>query len=181
MPPGFRPSSGNNAQLVAAGVRVHGGASTESHSRHEAGIAPYGPLEGDPQGDDWGGHAWTAWVPLQDVGRHAPFLASGLYRIRGTDPVTLLYVGEGNVRGRLTAHLKKTADAHHPQGIIFATQDRLESSWTINGAWLDHQRLELENDLIAAHIIETRIVPAAQFLEETRRANDRIGSDFSVD
>jgi hypothetical protein len=36
----------------------------------------------------------------------------------------------------------------------------------LNDDWLDHQRLELENDLIAAHLLTTGQVPAAQFLGE---------------
>jgi hypothetical protein len=34
----------------------------------------------------------------------------------------------------------------------------------LNSAWHDHERLELENDLIAAQFLETGRVPPAQFL-----------------
>lgn len=40
----------------------------------------------------------------------------------------------------------------------------LEVSYIANSEWLDHQRLELENKLIAAHVLATGAVPAAQFL-----------------
>jgi hypothetical protein len=33
-----------------------------------------------------------------------------------------------------------------------------------HNAWLSHHRLALEIDLIAAHILETGEIPAAQFL-----------------
>ena len=33
-----------------------------------------------------------------------------------------------------------------------------------NDAWLRHQRLELETDLIAAHLLATDRIPAAQFI-----------------
>jgi hypothetical protein len=34
----------------------------------------------------------------------------------------------------------------------------------VNDAWWSHQRLELECDLIAAHLLETATVPPAQFI-----------------
>jgi hypothetical protein len=37
---------------------------------------------------------------------------------------------------------------------------------------LSHQRLELENDLIAAYVLETGTIPAAQFLGESRDTTD---------
>jgi hypothetical protein len=33
----------------------------------------------------------------------------------------------------------------------------------VNDEWLSHQRLELENDLIASHLLETGKIPVAQF------------------
>jgi hypothetical protein len=42
----------------------------------------------------------------------------------------------------------------------------LECSWILNDGWEDHQLLELETDLIAAHILVTSRVPLAQFLGE---------------
>jgi hypothetical protein len=87
-----------------------------------------------------------------------------LYRIRGDEAGALLYVGQGRIPDRPLAHLGKVATVDHEQGRIFAAQQRLECSWVINGEWLAHHRLELENDLIAAHIVQTGSVPAAQFL-----------------
>ena len=55
-------------------------------------------------------------------------------------------------------------------GRIFAAKARLECSWTINNDWFAHQRLE--NDLIAAYVLETGTIPAAQFLGESRHATD---------
>jgi hypothetical protein len=43
------------------------------------------------------------------------------------------------------------------------------ASWVRNDAWLDHQHLELETDLIAAHILAARRVPPAQFVGEVIR------------
>jgi hypothetical protein len=50
-----------------------------------------------------------------------------------------------------------------PQARWFGVPD-LECSWTTNDSWLGHQRLELENDLIAAHVLEHGAPPSAQFL-----------------
>jgi hypothetical protein len=40
---------------------------------------------------------------------------------------------------------------------------QIRASW-VAGEWLAHQRLELEVDLIAAHLLVTGQMPAAQFL-----------------
>ena len=93
----------------------------------------------------------------------------GLYRIRAAGDGRLLYVGQGSIRHRLRAHLGKVHDRRDPQGRVFGAAERLECSWVVNGSWLEHQRLELENDLIAAHVIATRAVPAAQFLGRSGR------------
>ena len=39
----------------------------------------------------------------------------------------------------------------------------MEASWTLNDAWLEHERLELENDLIAAYMLSVGTPPQAQF------------------
>jgi hypothetical protein len=48
----------------------------------------------------------------------------------------------------------------------------LELSTIINNNWLFHQRLELENDLIADQVVETGAIPAAQFMGDTRHVTD---------
>jgi hypothetical protein len=164
MPAGYCPSSGNTARLVAAGKRVRGERCDGRHERHESGIAPSGPLTGDPQSAGWGGYVWSRWVALRELGARPMRPRSGLYRIRGDDEDSLLYVGQGRIPDRPLAHFGKVAKVDHRQGCIFAGQQRLGCSWVINDTWLAHQRLELENDLIAAHIVQTRSVPAAQFL-----------------
>ncbi len=40
----------------------------------------------------------------------------------------------------------------------------LACSWVLDGAWHAHQRLELENDLIAVYVLATATVPPAQFI-----------------
>ncbi len=161
-PAGYRPSLGN-ARLAASGKGLRGGIATQPHERHQPGIRPFGPLGGDSQSGEWGGHRWTNWIDLREPA--APITrGSGLYRIRGDDGYTLLYVGQGRIPDRPLAHLTKALKPLDPQGSILERQRRLECSWIINEAWLSHQRLEIENDLIAAHILETGELPAAQFL-----------------
>ena len=164
MPPGYRASSSNNARLIQQGRRFRGGPHPEPDASHGSSIPPAGPLEGEPQAADWRGHPWSTWVPLAQMARWCPSRGSGFYRIRGGDPRTLLYVGQGLIPDRPLAHLAKTRLSDHGQGRIFAAEARLECSWVVHAAWLAYQRLELENDLIAAHILVTGKVPAAQFL-----------------
>jgi len=64
----------------------------------------------------------------------------------------------------LAAHWRKTLNVNDRQGRIFGAAPNLECSWALNDIWLPHQRLELENDLIAAHVITSSTVPAAQFI-----------------
>lgn len=165
MPLGYQPSSANNARLVQLGQRFRGGPVADlAHARHAPGIAPVGTLDGDVQSPEWGGHAWAAWTPLTGGFGRPASSGSGLYRLRGDDDASLLYVGQGRVPDRPLAHLAKLRIPAHAQAPIFSLHTRFECSWVLNEAWLPHQRLELENDLIAAHLLRTGTIPAAQFL-----------------
>lgn len=161
MPSGYRMSSGNNARLVAAGKRYRGGVTTTADASHLPGIAPLSPLDGDPLSRDWCGHTWSEWASFS-LTSYPPTATYGLYRIRRTHEPTLLYLGQGRVSDRLSAHQGKASHPDLRQATHFAGP--LECSVTLNEAWQSHQRLELENDLIAAYILHTGEVPAAQFL-----------------
>ncbi len=164
MPAGFRKSSGNNRHLVEAGRRFRGGPCDTDESHHAPGVPPAGPLSGDPSGDGWGGHAWSAWLPLGPSTAFPPTSATGLYRIRDAARGGLLYVGEGLVGARLIAHWRKIRRPGDAQGDIFRAAGLLACSWVLNEGWLSHQRLELECDLIGAHLLATAAVPPAQFI-----------------
>lgn len=112
--------------------------------------------------DAYSGHVWSDWMPLTFDMRVIP-REGGLYRIRGDNPHTLLYVGQGVIPARPLAHLAKLRDPEHDQSRIFAAHTRFECSWVFSDLWLPHHRLELENDLIAAHLLGTGQIPAAQF------------------
>ncbi|TVP63448.1 MAG: hypothetical protein EA343_08020 [Nodularia sp. (in: Bacteria)] len=162
MPPGYRKSSQYNR-----GQGLRGGITPEQHSHHHPGIAPQGKLTLEPQNLQWCGHNWTDWIPLQQVKDNLPLASLGLYRIRDASQSQVLYVGEGKIRERLCSHLVKANNPISKQGHIFANANSLECSWICNPLWLDNQRKELENDLIAAHLLVTGDIPAAQFLGES--------------
>jgi len=161
VPVGYRASSGNNAKLVLAGARFRGGPWEGEELAHLPGIPPLAPLTGDPDGPGCGGHSWSLWLPIGEASRSAGD-AIGLYRIRGAPDSGLLYIGQGEIGHRLRHHARKVGRVGDRQGEVFAAAP-LESSW-VAGGWLAHQRLELEVDLIAAHLLVTGRVPAAQFL-----------------
>lgn len=163
MPAGYRPSSmKGDRRLREAGRVVRGGRSDELDVRHLPGLPPVAPLTGDPLAEDWGGHAWTPWSTLTH--RAGPSQrGSGLYRIRGRMAGLLMYIGQGKIPYRPLAHLAKTRDPDHEQGQLLAAAAPLEWSWVIDDNWLPHQRLELENDLIAAHLLNTGDIPVVQF------------------
>ena len=64
---------------------------------------------------------------------------------------------------RLATHRRKRTAAS-AQGVVFAQAGELQASCVTEERWLPHHRLELETDLIAAHMIVTGRPPAAQFL-----------------
>lgn len=162
MPSGYRMSSGNNAHLVAANRRLRGGPIDEADESHLRGVAPLGPLTGDPVALDWCGHAWSPWEPLSLHTQRNRSAANGLYHIRRPGGPKLLYIGQGRVSTRLNDHQRKASQPASRQADLFAGP--LECSVTLNETWYAHQRLELENDLIAAYILHTGEVPPAQFL-----------------
>jgi hypothetical protein len=164
MPGGYQMSSANNARIVAAGNRYRGGTTTLDDASHLPGIPPAGPLDRDPCGSRWCGHDWMQWTGILDAPRDIPPDGLGLYRIRLKGANQHLYIGEGKVRSRLTAHLDKASVPNHRQADLFRDPHALEVSWVLNRTWYQRQRLELETDLIGAHVLAVGDVPAAQFL-----------------
>jgi hypothetical protein len=163
MPQGYRISSGNNARLVAAGKIFRGGVASDRDASHLPGMPPVDGLGGDPQDATWCGHRWSPWVSLAD---YSAASGVGLYRIRSRGSDGLLYIGEGVLQHRLHAHLLKCC-AGRPsrtrQELVFAEAKDPEFAY-VAGEWHAHQRLELETDLIAAHLLALGRVPPAQFI-----------------
>jgi hypothetical protein len=163
MPPGYRISSGNTARLVAAGQRFRGGLFDGTTESQTPSIAPIAPLVGDPLSLTWCGHRWSPWMPIQDgLAGIPPSGANGLYRLRRVQDEALLYIGQGHVSARLAAHVRRVVRPSERQADLLAGD--IECSWVLDAAWHMTQRLELENDLIAAYVLETATVPPAQFL-----------------
>ncbi len=164
VPKGYRASSQNNSRLVAVGARFRGGVYDGSPlAEHVVGVPPVGPLTGWAQSQSWCGHNWSEWVMLSDARYRITSNTVGLYRIRGDRDDTLLYIGQGVLPSRPMAHLAKITKVGHAQGEIFAAQQRLEVSWVAAPERAAHQLLELENDLIAAHVLHLNSAPTAQF------------------
>jgi len=161
MPIGYRMSSANNARLVAAGRRFRGGPMDESDLSHLPSICPTGLLDAEACGGAWCGHAWSPWAPLTSE-MVAPAGEPGIYRIQGSDG-RIVYIGEGMIAARLVMHRRSASATKSPQGRALAAAQPLSCSWVVNAAWADHQRLELENDLIAACVLATGSPPSAQF------------------
>ena len=162
MPAGYRMSSGNNARLVAAGKRLRGGPTDELDDSHASGLPPIAPLGDDVLSTSWCGHEWTDWSALTTEAIQQPDATNGLYRIRGRAE-RLVYIGEGAIRVRLLAHAAKLNTASAQADALRASAP-LAFSLVSGPDWLRHQRLELETDLIAAYVLATRQVPAAQFI-----------------
>lgn len=136
-----------------------GGLCRDAQDAHGVGRPPQGAL--DPWGHaGWCGHAWSLWTPLRGRGGRWP-AGTGLYVIRAGDGPRALYIGQGVLRSRVTAHARKAASTR--QGQLFRAAGT-QVSWAALPGVPRHHLQELENDLISAYVLSTGHVPAAQFL-----------------
>jgi hypothetical protein len=162
MPPGYRMSSPNNARVARKGLRFRGGPSSTPDAGHVPGLPPAGALDCDPQAADALGLSWSPWLAAVER-THLPSRGVlGIYRMRRAGSPYLTYVGEGVIFDRVTAHLRRALDPAHRQAGHFSSPDTLDVSF-VPGPLMDHHRLELENDLVAAHVLRHLTAPAAQF------------------
>jgi hypothetical protein len=158
MPPGYLKSSQNNARLVAAGKRFRGGPDPALPPPTPSVPVP-GSLDEPPVHAEWLGLGWSPWRPA-----NGPVAAGavGLYRLRHVSAPSLVYIGQGQIAGRVRAHVAKGQQAGHAQQAWFAGP--LELSWVDLSALPRRNLLEVENDLIASHVITQDQQPPAQFL-----------------
>jgi hypothetical protein len=163
MPAGYQMSTANNAHLKSSGKRYKGGSTQTLDKSHVLGIQPIGSLISVPNAKNWAGHQWTDWASAEKA-LGIPKASQGLYRIRSQGNENLIYIGQGILQCRLKAHLSKIVRAKRAQDLIFLKARPLEFSWVINPIWKEHHRLELENDLIASHLLMTEQLPSAQFM-----------------
>lgn len=117
-----------------------------------------GPLYGDVIAAEWIGLDWSEWVPINaELGEPGV----GLYRLRRHGADDLLYVGQGSIGTRLRAHRAKSRVAGHRQANLFA--EDVEVSWVSLNVPA-RMLLELQNDAIAGHRMNTASAPRGQFI-----------------
>ena len=163
MPLGYSKSTSNTRSLAARGKRRRGGITDEILNCHLPGIGPVGPIERGGTGGVLMGLNWSPWASvtkgLDDLNREEV----GLYLLRRSGG-ELIYIGEGKIKDRVNAHIKKGRQADHPQAFAFFEPTSIEVSYILRPDLAKHQLLEIENDLIAAHVIQMGVIPSAQFL-----------------
>ena len=163
MPEGYRKSTGNNARLVAAGRRARGGPDLSAPVR-PLSVPVNGDLTTAPESGEWVNWPWSRWIPAPKISLETP--GRGLYRLRRPGASELLYVGQGEIKPRVSAHLAKAAgDGRQAQHFAGETQ----VSWVSLPGLATTNLLEHENDLIAAHVLTCGRPPSAQFLGHSNR------------
>ena len=114
-------------------------------------VPPPATLDGDVRAADWLGLDWQ-WIDVAP-----PVLGdTGVYRIgeRGDGPLD--YLGQGLIATRVKSHAKNWA-------VDLAAERDGETVWD----WVSlrispHQLLEVENDLIAGHMVTFKTLPLVQ-------------------
>jgi hypothetical protein len=160
MPIEYQPASSDSQQLMEA-AGTYRGERTWQDASATPSIPPAGPFDGEPGAIDWGGHEWSPWIPLEDITEHR-LKGSGLYRIRGHQLRHLAAIGHGNVKQRINSFRQPAVSRTAPRVEILGNPALLECSWVVNDSWDHHQRLELVNDLEAAHFLVTGEMPNAR-------------------
>ena len=108
--------------------------------------------QGCPNDSDWMGLNWSCLRPLVISETASLPQGTGVYKLIG-DENEVLYIGESsNLRSRLRTH----CDNPDHRDAVFAY-------CALDHAALGCQRLEVENDLIAAYFSETKQPPRLQF------------------
>jgi hypothetical protein len=155
MPCGWVKSSGNNRRLIAAGKRFRGYRMTDEEIAalpSDESVPPPTTLEGDARAADWLGLAWRD-TDIDPPGRGDV----GVYRIATRTHGPLDYLGQGLIVSRWKSH----ADG-------WVTDLAAERTDMTAWGWVPleisaRQLLEVENDLIASHMVIFARPPAAQF------------------
>jgi len=156
MPYGWWPSRGSNTKAnKAAGKYVRGRRMTDEEIATlppDESVPPPTTLEGDARADDWLGLAW------RDTDIHPPGRGDiGVYRIATRPHGPLDYLGQGLIVSRWRSH----ADG-------WVTDLAAERTDATAWGWVPlelgaRQLLEVENDLIASHMVIFARSPVVQF------------------
>jgi hypothetical protein len=145
MPHGWVKSSGNNRRLVEAGKRFRGHRLSDAEIAAlppEESVAPPDTLEGDPHGGDWLGLDWRS-ADVAPPGRDDV----GVYRVAALPRERLDYLGQGVIAARWRTHAAGWAHDLAAERAV-----RSPSGWAVL-ALAPRQLLEVENDLIASHMV----------------------------
>jgi hypothetical protein len=127
-----------------------GQALRDTDKSNPAGDSSAKPLKpsGDAFGEDWMGLTWTPFFELRESD---PPPTAGLYRIAVNGSIA--YIGEStSLETRVIAHRRRDWN-----GVAKI------SHWQFEGHPPHHHRLELENDLIAGHILQKGEAPVHQY------------------
>lgn len=157
MPEGWIKSSGNNRRLVITGKRFRG------YRNAGEGRIPDAPppldLHSDPMSDNWMGLPWQEFCVSQTQVKMV-----GLYRALHQTNNSLIYVGQSSasIAGRVLAHMAKSTKPNHRQHSFF--DKSVIWQWANMYELNRTQLLEIENDLIASHMLAHDRPPNAQFL-----------------
>ena len=103
-----------------------------------ASVSPLTGPSGAPEASDWMGLPWSASSPLTSAGARQASAGPGVYRIVDTSGA-VVYVGEsGQVSKRLVQHARKSGAG------------AMSFAWVDLPGQADHQRHEIESDLLGA-------------------------------
>jgi hypothetical protein len=163
MPTGYSKSTSNTRSLVERGKRRRGDVTDKILDCHATSIAPVGPIESAVTGGGLLPLDWSLWMPVIEGMNKLKKNDVGLYLLRRKGADRLIYIGEGKIRGRVNAHLRKGIQSGHPQASAFSDTPSIELSFHLPHLPAKHRLLEIENDLIAAHILQLGTIPTAQF------------------
>ena len=157
MPAGWYKSRGSNTKKNVAGGRYHrGGRLPEALTEQripDPSAPPPRSLDQDPH--------YRAWLDLDwvEADRAAPSRdALGVYRILSSDRGPLEYLGQGRILARCESHLSGWAQDLAAEDDGWSTY-----SWSVLNL-TRRQRLEIENDLIASHMVVFGAPPHRQFM-----------------
>jgi hypothetical protein len=145
-----RYTTARNRGTGVRGRRLDDGEPDNGGGASLPGLVP----RGTPGAADWMGLAWSPVAPLTAaaVGASVPAGSAGLYQLVGPSG-DVAYIGQSaGLRARLVTHAR--SGLVEVYGFSFTVVDPPPT-----GA----QLLELESDLIAAHVAQTGHAPALQF------------------
>lgn len=165
MPLGYRKSSSNTKRLKETGKRFRGGPINEVLQSHKLGLKPFSqPKQNHKNADKLLQLDWTPWMTTEALLHRLGGSEMGVYILKNINQTNFLYVGEGKIRDRIVSHLNKGKAKGHAQQYYFKDQKCIELTYVIDNKLEKHQRLEIENDLIALHIKSYNQIPSAQFI-----------------